>query len=219
MSKVYTIHIADDHEIIIDGISAVINLEDDLEVVGSSFNGKETIKWFEENHADVLLLDINMPICNGKEVLKKLKNLDEKPEVIVLTSYDDVKTIKDVLDLGAKGFLPKKTAGNYVADAIRTVMNGEEFFTDEVNKKIMHSLMGKPLKEEGMENPGVVESLSKREFQILRMIAQEYSTKEIAKNLFISTRTVEAHRNTLYEKTESKNVIGLVNFAARNNVI
>lgn len=219
MSKVYTIHIADDHEIIIDGISAVINLEDDLKVVGSSFNGKETIKWFEENHADILLLDINMPICNGKEVLKMLKNLDDKPDVIVLTSYDDVKTIKDVLDLGAKGFLPKKTAGNHVAEAIRTVLRGEEYFTDEVNKKIMHSLLGKPLKNEGMENPEIIESLSKREFQILRMIAQEYSTKEIAKNLFISTRTVEAHRNTLYEKTESKNVIGLVNFAAKNSVI
>jgi two-component system, NarL family, invasion response regulator UvrY len=219
MSKRYSVHIADDHKIIIDGISAVINLEDDLEVVGSSLNGKETINWFKENHADVLLLDINMPICNGKEVLKKLKDLKEKPEVIVLTSYDDVKTIKDVLDLGAKGFLPKKTAGIHVTEAIYKVLGGEEYFTDDINKKIMHSLLGKPLKEEGMENPEIIASLSKREFQILKMIAQEYSTKEIAKNLFISTRTVEAHRNALYEKTESKNVIGLVNFAARNHVI
>ena len=98
MSKKYSVHIADDHQIIIDRISAVVNLEDDLEVVGSSLNGKETLKWFEENHADLLLLDINMPICNGIEVLKKLKNLDIKPEVIVLTSYDDVKTITDVLE-------------------------------------------------------------------------------------------------------------------------
>ncbi|MCF6214107.1 MAG: response regulator transcription factor [Flavobacteriaceae bacterium] len=219
MSKKYSVHIADDHQIIIDGISAVINLEDDLEVVGSSFNGKETIKWFKENYADVLLLDINMPICNGKEVLKQLKDIEDRPDVIVLTSYDDVKTIKDVLDLGAKGFLPKKTAGLNVADAIRTVLGGEEYFTPDVNKKIMHSLLGKPLKEEGVESPEIVNSLSKREFQILKMIAQEYTTKEIAKNLFISTRTVEAHRNVLYEKTGSKNVIGLVNFAAKNNVI
>ncbi|NQW35742.1 MAG: response regulator transcription factor [Flavobacteriales bacterium] len=219
MSKKYTVHIADDHQIIIDGIGAVVNLEDDLEVVGSSLNGKETVKWFKENYADVLLLDINMPICNGKEVLKQLKEIDDRPDVIVLTSYDDVKTIKDVLDLGAKGFLPKKTAGVNVAEAIRTVLSGEEYFTPDVNKKIMHSLLGKPLKEEGIDNPEIVESLSKREFQILKMIAQEYSTKEIAKNLFISTRTVEAHRNELYEKTGSKNVIGLVNFASKNNVI
>jgi len=217
--KKYSVHIADDHKIIIDGISAVINIEDDLEVIAHSLNGKETIKWFKENHADVLLLDINMPICNGKEVLKQLKDIEDKPEVIVLTSYDDVKTIKDVLDLGAKGFLPKKTAGIHVTEAIHKVLKGEEYFTDEINKKIMHSLLGKPLKEEGMEDPEIIATLSKREFQILKMIAQEYTTKEIAKNLFISTRTVEAHRNALYEKTDSKNVIGLVNFAAKNNVV
>lgn len=217
--KKYSIHIADDHKIIIDGISAVINIEDDLEVIAHSLNGKETIKWFKENHADILLLDINMPICNGKEVLKQLKDIEDKPEVIVLTSYDDVKTIKDVLDLGAKGFLPKKTAGIHVTEAIHKVLEGEEYFTDDINKKIMHSLLGKPLKEEDVEDPEIIASLSKREFQILKMIAQEYSTKEIARNLFISTRTVEAHRNALYEKTDSKNVIGLVNFAAKNNVV
>jgi len=217
--KKYSVHIADDHKIIIDGISAVINIEDDLEVIAHSLNGKETIKWFKENHADILLLDINMPICNGKEVLKQLKDIEDKPEVIVLTSYDDVKTIKDVLDLGAKGFLPKKTAGIHVTEAIHKVLEGEEYFTDDINKKIMHSLLGKPLKEEDVEDPEIIASLSKREFQILKMIAQEYSTKEIARNLFISTRTVEAHRNALYEKTDSKNVIGLVNFAAKNNVV
>jgi len=217
--KKYSVHIADDHKIIIDGISAVINIEDDLEVIAHSLNGKETIKWFKENHADILLLDINMPICNGKEVLKQLKDIEDKPEVIVLTSYDDVKTIKDVLDLGAKGFLPKKTAGIHVTEAIHKVLEGEEYFTDDINKKIMHSLLGKPLKEEDVEDPEIIASLSKREFQILKMIAQEYSTKEIARNLFISTRTVEAHRNALYEKTNSKNVIGLVNFAAKNNVV
>jgi len=219
MSKKHTVHIADDHEIIIDGLSAVINLENDLEVIGKSFNGKETINWFKENSCDILLLDINMPICNGKEVLKSLKDMENKPEVIVLTSYDDVKTIKDVLDLGARGFLPKKTAGIYIAEAIRKVLNGEEFFTEEVNKKIMHSLLGKPLKDGNLEDPTAVSSLSKREFQILKMIAQDYSTKEIAKTLFISTRTVEAHRNMLYEKTGSKNVIGLVNFAVKNNIV
>jgi len=219
MSKKYSVHIADDHQIIIDGISAVINVEDDLEVTSSSLNGKETINWFKENYADILLLDINMPICNGKEVLKQLKSIEERPQVIVLTSYDDVKTIKDVLDLGAKGFLPKKTAGNHVTEAIHKVLEGETYFTDDVNKKIMHSLLGKPLNEEDMENPEIVDTLSKREYEILKMIAQEYSTKEIAKNLFISTRTVEAHRNALYEKTGSKNVIGLVNFAAKNNII
>lgn len=219
MSEKHTVHITDDHEIIIDGISAIINIEDDMEVIGRSLNGKETINWFKENHADILLLDINMPLCNGIEVLKALKDIEDKPEVIVLTSYDDVKTIKEVLDLGAKGFLPKKAAGNHVTEAIRKVLSGEEYFTDEINKKVMHSLLGKPLKEEGMENPEVVATLSQREFQILKMIAQDYTTKDIAKTLFISTRTVEAHRNTLYEKTNSKNVIGLVNFAAKNNIV
>ncbi len=125
MIKKNSIHIADDHQIIIDGISAVINLEDDLEVVGTSNNGQEAIDWLKENHADILLLDINMPICNGMEVLKKLEGFKDKPKVIVLTSYDDFKTIKDTLELGADGFLPKKNAGRNVIKVVRSILNGE----------------------------------------------------------------------------------------------
>jgi len=123
MTKKSSIHIADDHQIIIDGISAVINLEDDLEVVGTSNNGQETIDWLKENHADILLLDINMPICNGMEVLKLLESVEDKPKVIVLTSYDDFKTIKDTLELGADGFLPKKNAGRNVIKVVRSILN------------------------------------------------------------------------------------------------
>ena len=126
MIKKCAIHIADDHQIIIDGISAVINLEDDLEVIGTSNNGEETIDWLKENHADILLLDINMPICNGMEVLEQLKNIEDKPKVIVLTSYDDFKTIKDTLELGADGFLPKKNAGRNVIKVVRSILNEKD---------------------------------------------------------------------------------------------
>jgi len=125
MIKKKSIHIADDHQIIIDGISAVINLEDDLEVVGSSSNGQEAIDWLKENHVDILLLDINMPVCNGMEVLEKLRSFKDKPKVIVLTSYDDFKTIKETLDLGADGFLPKKNAGRNVIKVVRSILNRE----------------------------------------------------------------------------------------------
>jgi len=125
MIKKNSIHIVDDHQIIIDGISAVINLEDDLEVVGTSNNGQEAIDWLKENHTDILLLDINMPVCNGMEVLKELENFKDKPKVIVLTSYDDFKTIKDTLELGADGFLPKKNAGRNVIKVVRSILNGE----------------------------------------------------------------------------------------------
>jgi len=217
MEKNITVHIADDHQILIDGVKAVLNMEPNMEVVGFSLNGVQVIEWFKENKADVLILDINMPEMDGIEVLKKLKK--NVPEIIVLSSYDDVKLVKEVLHMGAKGFVPKKSAGEHIVNAVNKVANGNQYFTDDVKERMMQTLLTGQVKNEGSQDGVLISSLTKREVQVLKLVAQQYSTREIAEELIISESTVETHRKNLMKKVKVKNSVGLAIFALKNEVI
>ncbi len=219
MGKKITVHIADDHQIIIDGLSAILDFESDIEVVGFSLNGRQVLEWFKNNTADVLLLDINMPDVNGVEVLQGFKKYQNAPNVIVLSSYDNIKLVKDILKIGAKSFVPKKSAGEHIVTAIRQVAKGEQYFTDDVKEKMMNTIMGNPEQSEENSEGMLINSLTKREYQILKLITQEYTTKKICETLFISVSTVETHRKNLLKKLKVKNSVGLALFALKNNII
>ena len=214
------VHIADDHQIIIDGLAAILEFEKDIEIVGYSVNGSQVLDWFQENSTDVLLLDINMPIVSGIEVLKGLKTLKQTPHIIVLSSYDSIKLIKEILKLGVQSFIPKKSAGEHIVKAIRSVVSGDQYFTDDVKEKMMNSMMSNPVIDDEKNPEGdFFTSLTKREQEILKLIAQEYSTKKIAEILFISPSTVETHRKNLIKKLKVKNSVGLALYAVKNKII
>jgi DNA-binding NarL/FixJ family response regulator len=214
-----TVHIADDHQILIDGVVAVLNLEEDMEVVGYSLNGNQVLEWFREHSADVLVLDINMPQLDGIEVLKAFQKFDDIPQVVILSSYDDIKLIKEVLGMGAKGFVPKKSAGEHIVQAIRKVYKGQQYFSEEIKDKMMKTLMGKPMHDESTQEGMLINSLTRREYQILKLIAQQYTTKEIGLALHISDSTVETHRKNLIKKVNVKNSVGLAIFAMKNEIL
>jgi len=220
MTDKITVHIADDHQIIIDGLTAILDFENDIEIVGYSLNGNQVLDWYKTNTSDVLLLDISMPDVTGIEVLEKFKEYTTvTPNVIILSSYDNIKLVKDILKLGAKSFIPKKSAGKHIAEAIRHVAKGQQYFTEDVKEKMMNTIMSKPTYNE--ENPDgfLINSLTKREFQILKLIALQYTTKEICETLFISSSTVETHRKNLIKKVKAKNSVGLALFALKNNIL
>ena len=219
MDSKIKVHIADDHQILIDGVKAVLNLEPNIEVPGFSLNGVEVIDWFKENEADVLILDINMPEMDGIEVLRQLKKNSINCEVIVLSSYDDIKLVKEVLQMGAKGFVPKKSAGEHIVNAVNKVANGQQYFTDDVKEKMMQTLLNGQSKDDGSQDGVLISSLTKREVQVLKLVAQQYSTREIANELHISESTVETHRKNLMKKVKVKNSVGLAIFALKNEVI
>jgi DNA-binding NarL/FixJ family response regulator len=219
MEKTITVHIADDHQILIDGVKAVLDLEPNIEVIGYSLNGLQVVEWFKENQANVLVLDINMPELDGIEVLKKLKGHKYKPEIIVLSSYDDVKLVKEVLQMGAKGFVPKKSAGEHIVNAVYKVAEGSQYFTDDIKEKMMQTLLNGQVKNEGSQDGVLISSLTKREVQVLKLVAQQYSTREIGDELHISESTVETHRKNLMKKVKVKNSVGLAIFALKNEVI
>jgi len=136
MRKKIYVHVADDHKILIEGIIAIINTDEDIEIRDFSLNGQEVVDWFKkkENKADILILDITMTLLDGFEVLKYFhsKKIDQK--VIILSSYDDVKIVQEVLKLGASGYISKSNAGEHILKAIKAVANGEQYFSNDIQK-------------------------------------------------------------------------------------
>ena len=219
MNEKIKVHIADDHKILIEGIVAVINTESDIQVEGFSLTGKAVIDWAEDHSADILILDINMPEYDGIEVLKffKIKKINLK--VIILSSYDDVKLVQEMINLGASGFLSKDSAGQHIVEAIRTVHAGEQYFSDTVKNNLLKLYTGKNVKLGQRPQSTIVNSLTDRETEVLKLISQEYSSPEIAQILNISQSTVDTYRKSLLKKTNVKNAVGLAMYAVKNKII
>ena len=219
MKEKIQVHIADDHKILIEGIVAVINTEEDIEIEGFSLNGKEVIDWAENHSADILILDINMPIYDGIEVLKffKIKKINQK--VIILSSYDDVKLVQEMINLGANGFLSKDSAGQHIVEAIRTVHEGEQYFSDTIKNNLLKLYTGKNVRPGQRPQSTIANSLTDRETEVLKLISQEYSSPEIAQILNISQSTVDTYRKSLLKKTNVKNAVGLAMYAVKNKII
>ena len=213
--KKIRVHIADDHRVLIDGIIAVLKTENEIEVVGTSLNGKEVLEWYDNNKSDVLILDINMPEIDGIMVLQEFKKRDFQPLIIVLSSYDDVKMVKEIMKIGAKGFLAKKCAGEQIVEAIKTVYSGENYFSKSIQSKIISSFSNREVNQKNLP----FKPLTDREEEVLVLIAKEFNTREIAEALFISVNTVETHRKNLIKKLQVKNVVGLALYAQKNNLV
>ena len=219
MKNKITVHIADDHKILIEGIIAVINTDDDIEVKGYSLTGKHVMEWVESNNADILILDINMPEYDGIEVLKYFKQKKISQRVIILSSYDDVKLVQEVINLGANGFLSKDSAGLHIIEAINAVHQGDQYFSDAIKNNLIKLYTGENVKSGKRPESTILNSLTPREIEVLKLITDEYSSPEIADKLNISQSTVDTYRKSLLKKTNVKNSIGLAMYAVKNNII
>lgn len=221
MKKKIYVHVADDHKILIEGIIAVINTDEDIEIRGYSLTGKEVVDWFDkkENNADVLVLDITMPILDGFEVLKHFNNKGMQQKVIVLSSYDDVKIVQEMLSLGCKGYVSKNNAGTHIIDAIKAVARGEQYFSDDIKKNLLSSFMGQATLNGDASDKIIKESLTERELDVLKLITKQFSTYEIADKMSVSTSTVDTHRKNLLKKLKVKNAVGLAMYAVKNKIV
>lgn len=217
MTPKIRIHLADDHQVLIDGLSNLLQTVSNFEVAGTSLDGTTVYDDVVKDLADVLILDISMPKKDGIVTLKEFKEKQLPCKVIILSSYDDLKIIKEVMKLGAKGYLTKNCAGENIIEAVEAVYQGQEYFSDAVREKIFNSFMDSPKLNHNViiENP----ILSPREIEIIILIALEYSGKEISEKLFISSHTVETHRKNIMKKLNIKSTIGLVKYALKNNLI
>lgn len=218
MKSKIRIHLADDHQILIDGISTLLQTIPHYEVVGFSLNGSTIYDDVTNNKSDILVLDINMPEKDGIEVIKEFSEKGFPCKVIILSSYDDLKLIKEIMKLGASGYLTKQCAGENIVEAIEAISRGEEYFCKSVREKIFNSLTknNPKLNKSELDTNSI---LTGREIEIITLISLEYSGKEISEQLFISVNTVETHRKNIMKKLDAKNTISLVKYALKNNLI
>ncbi len=222
--KIY-VHVADDHKILIEGIVAVINTDKDIAIKGYSLTGEEVINWFSDkkNKADVLILDITMPILDGFEVLKYFNDHKINQKVIILSSYDDVKIVQEMLKLGCQGYITKNNAGEHIVQAIKAVANGEQYFSDDIQRVLLQSLSKKETPQGDLPNSFLLENLTEREVEVLRLITKEYNSIQIADELHLSVNTIETHRKKLIKKLikklNVKNAVGLAMYAVKNKIV
>lgn len=198
--------IADDHQLVIDGLKLMLQSEQQMECVAEAHNGQEVLDYLQTNPVDIVLLDINMPVLNGVETCKLIDKNFPSVKVIGLSMLKEANLIKLMLKHGAKGYLLKNTGKEEVIEAIMAVATGKKYFGSEVSDLIFNSFSGERSKKKKSPFP----QLSRREKQVLQLIVDEYTTGEIAEQLSISFGTVETHRRNLLVKLGARNTAGLV---------
>jgi DNA-binding NarL/FixJ family response regulator len=208
--------IADDHKIIRVGLRGMLALERNMEVVGEAEDGKEVMAVLQATAADVVLMDIDMGKSSGIEATEKVKGLYPQTHVLALTMHEEETHIIKMLEAGARGYLLKNAGREELVRAIETVFNGDTYFSHSVSGTLL-----KALTHQKNQPAKAIEDtpLSEREIEVLKLIAQEYSNREIADKLFISIRTVDTHRRNILEKLDIKNTAGLVKYAISKALI
>ena len=201
--------LVDDHKIVLDGIKALLDDLEGFDCVATADNGQKALDLLKVFDVDVVLMDIDMPVMNGIEATKHLKKDFSSVKVISLTQHSERGMVKQLLECGSDGYLLKNIAQDELAAAIRKVVAGEQAFSEEVSM----SLAGKAVEKNAQ---GVEVELTEREIEILTLIAEGFSSKQIGEQLFISPRTVDTHRTNLMNKLDIHNIAGLIRFALKN---
>lgn len=217
MKKV-RILLVDDHPMIRHGIKALLNDVEQFEVIDEAGDGQEAIDKVATLDVDLVVMDIKMPNKTGIEATAEITSRFKEVKVLALSMYDEQRYIVKILQAGALGYILKNTGKQELMKAIRTVMSGESYFSQEVSSIMMSQFMsGRPTKSADLLRPDV--SLTKRETEIIKLIAEEMTNSEIAGRLGISPRTVDTHRRNLLQKLDVKNTAGLVKYALHNNLL
>lgn len=210
--------LVDDHQIIRDGLQGMIEDFDDMMVVGEASNGSQAIEFIEnsEEPIDLVILDLNMPVMDGITCAQKLREMEFEGKILALTMLKEEQHIREMLEAGVQGYILKKSGEEELMKAIRQILDGKHYFSEEATEVVLQQFMNKD--KPGQSKNSVID-LTEREIEVLQLIADEFTNQEIADKLFISVRTVDAHRRNLMEKIGAKNTAGLVKYALRNNLL
>jgi DNA-binding NarL/FixJ family response regulator len=214
MSSYTTISVvvADDHEIFRQGFKTMIDRYDELEVVGEAENGKELVQLVASLQPDLAFVDIKMPLMDGIDATREIASLSTGTRVIALSMFSDDVYVIDMLQAGASGYVLKNAQYDELVKASRIVMSGGYYFCNDASEKIQSFLKIHALNSLTKVQDPV---LTDREIQIIQLICEQLTTKEIAANLGLSQRTVDTYRDVIQKKTNSKNMAGVVLYAVK----
>ncbi|WP_109829323.1 response regulator [Reichenbachiella versicolor] len=200
--EVIKIVLADDHEIFRNGLKQLIDKEPDMQVIGEASNGNEALELLDSLRPDLIILDINMPEMNGLEAAQKVKKNHESTRIVIFSLYDNEDYVIKALNVGASGFLLKDTSNKIFLNALRAVHLGEQYYIGEVSDVVIRHLKNTYSTNEGSQQARNTADihLSKREAEIINLIAEGKNSKQAADELGLSVRTVDAHRYNVIKK-------------------
>jgi DNA-binding NarL/FixJ family response regulator len=210
--------IADDHEVVRDGLKNILMTSGTMTIIGEANDGTEAITMYDKLRPDVVIMDISMPKMNGIEATKKIKDRFPEAKILILTMHDNQEYLNQVIRSGAHGFVLKNTDKDELLNAVKTVAEGEKFFSKDISKMMIENYIRTA---QDNEKPSADREipLTKREIEILKKIAEGNSNQEIANQLFISYNTVDTHRKNIMHKLSIKNTAGLVRYAIEKGLI
>ncbi len=219
MTKNIKILIVDDHHLVRQGIKLILNNQTELNLEVTEVDcGQKAIDLYKINKFDLILMDINMDQMNGMDATKAIIEYDKNVKIIALSMHNETFMIKKMLECGASGYILKDTESTELIKAIKTVLGGQKYFTNEVSLKLIGEFKEKQRIEFNDDLPNTFR-ISKREIEILTLISKQMTNDEIATELDLSKRTVDAHRQKMLEKLGVKNTAGLIMYGLKNHLI
>jgi len=213
-----TILIIDDHPLFREGLKAIIERDNRFEVVGEAGNGREGLRLAKELKPDLALVDMSLPDQSGIQLTRELKNASLKTRIMMITMHSKVDYIVKAFQAGATGYVVKESASERLLQGMDTVLKGEYFMDSSVSHKVVKKLMQFPEKGAKITDASY-DTLTPREQEIMVLISEGLSSKEIADKLFISPKTVDNHRSNIFRKLNLHSVIELIRYAARLGII
>lgn len=212
--------VVDDQQIIIDGLTSILEGSKAIEVIGGCTDARQLLEAIEALRPDVVLIDLNMPVMDGIECIERVLAHHPQQRFLMLTGYDDTELIREALAKGAMGYVLKNIAKDELILAIETVHAGRRYLDQQVQDKVIGAFLdGGVAAKEPAVTMGENTNLSKREIEVLRLIAEGKTSGKIAEQLFISTNTVDTHRKNIMAKCGVRNIAELVSFANRNDLV
>ena len=208
--------LAEDHTIVRKGLCALLDAEPSIEVIGEAQDGREALLKAEQLHPDIVLMDISMPGLNGLEATRQIKKRFPEVKVLILTVHSDEEYIRQILRAGASGYLVKQAAPNELISAIEAIQRGESYLSPSVSKKVVQEYVQHAA---GAAEEDSYERLTDREREVLQLIAEGNSTRDIAELLHLSVKTAETHRARLMRKLDIHSTAELTQYAIRKGVI
>lgn len=214
----HRIILVEDHQIVRDGIKALLQDAPGIVITGEAASGQELMSLLNTQGADLIIMDISLPDVSGIDLTKSLAESNPGIKVLILSMHTGEDFIFNAIKAGAKGYLPKNTTRKELLDAINAIANNEEYFSESISNIILKNYIQKA-KNGGKEPQANDEKLTGREIEILKLFAGGMSNQEIADKLFISIRTVESHKNHIMQKLELNSTVDLIKFAIKNKII
>ena len=209
--------LADDHEIVRQGLRSILAGVRDCEIVGEASDGRQAVAMVKEHNPEIVILDIGMPSLNGLEATRQILKIRPQTKVLILTMHESDTVIREVLDAGARGYILKTDAGRDLVTAVESLRRNKAFFTSRVSQMILDGfLKGEPRPRDG-ETGGI--RLTPRQREIVQLLAEGKSSKEVAVTLDLSVKTAETHRANIMRRLDCHSISELVRYAVRNNII